>query len=114
MEGMREMKLENLVAGIIALAAGVFLLLYTFSSVARTNYRAGWDARNGDIQNIHRVEVDLLPSADIDGATDLIVAWRTRITLRTGEVIEYTTPGIGPVTNAVAHIPDITDAEVIP
>jgi len=42
------------------------------------------------------------------------VAWRTRITLRTGEVIEYTTPGIGPVTNAVAHIPDITDAEVIP
>ena len=60
MEGIREIKSERYVAGIIALAAGVFLLLYTFSSVARTNYRAGWDARNGDIQNIHRVEVDLL------------------------------------------------------
>ena len=113
MEGIREMKLEKLVAGIIALAAGVFLLLYTFSSVARTNYRAGWDARNGDIKNIHRVEVDLLPDADIDGATDLLVAWRARITLRTGGVIEYTTPGIGPVTDAATHIPDITDAEEI-
>ena len=114
MEGIREMKLEKLVAGIIALAAGVFLLLYTFSSVARTNYRAGWDARNGDIKNIHRVEVDLLPDADIDGATDLLVAWRARITLRTGEVIEYTTPGIGPMSDVIPHILDITDAEIIP
>ena len=93
MEGIREMKPEKLAAVIVAFAAGAFLLVYAFSSVARTNYRSGWEARNGDIQNIHRVEVDLLPDADIAGATNLLVAWRTRITLRTGEVIEYKTPG---------------------
>ena len=115
MEGIREIKSERYVAVIIAFAAGAFLLIYAyaFQSVARTNYRAGWEARNGDIKNIHRVEVDLLPDADIDGATDILVAWRARITLRTGEMIEYTTPGIGPVTDAAPHIPDITDAEEI-